>query len=170
MKFLFSVPSGSEIRLDDLAQFCVKLSGRSTCLLKREDRDSLVEAVVAFRQAAAYLIRQEFQNSLDTAKAAVQSNNKDFDVAFTELSGLDDQYTSVIQTAIREYCTDRNTRIRYLERDLKNLYLNPTDKSLLRPNLPDLPRPIDFRRRDKMTERLLFRATHQLNIGLLLRG
>jgi len=170
LEFLFSVPSGTEIQLEELAQFCVGLSGRSTCLLRGESKDRLVEAVVAFRQAAAFLIRQEFQNSLDTAKAAVLDNAKNFGVAFIELSGLDERYTSVIQTAINEYRSDRNTRIRYLERDLKNLYLSPTDKSLLRPNLPDLPRRIDFSRKDKMVERLKFRATHQLNIRALLRG
>jgi hypothetical protein len=209
LRFLFSVPYGTEISLEELATFVCNTTGRSTCGLqsrtkevrnkpvykflrvnksrnklykfipyelesqKEENRLRLVEAVTAFRQAAALLIRQEFQKSLDDAKFAHFENLKDFNAHFRtafiaagvlKSSGSYDQYHSVIQTALSEYSEDSFVRCRNLEKDLKLLYLNPTDKLLLRPNLPDIPRRIDFRQRDEMIQKLRYRATHQINI------
>lgn len=170
IKDLMTVPYGTEIQLESLANFICSLTGRSTCFLQKGNNEQLVEATKAFRQASSFLIKQDFQVQLNAAKAASSDNLKSFSNAFKTHSGLGDQYTTVIQEAINEYKEDSNTRIRYLERDLKNLYLDPTDKTLLRPNLPDLPRPIDFTRRDKATERMKFQAEHQLRLINFLRG
>jgi len=165
-----TLPYGSEISVEKLSRFCVQLSGRSFCLLSGTgNEDRLVESVKAFRQGAALLIRQKFQEDLNVAKAAVEDNLKEFRKAFIARSGLADQFSPVMQKAIEEVSKDSTTRIRYLERDLKLQFLNPTDKQLLRPNLPDLPRRIDFSKRDGQSERMRYRAEHQRKLVQLLR-
>jgi hypothetical protein len=170
-RLLMTLPYGSEIKLHDLSHFCVQAMGRSFCLLSRTgNTDRLVESVKGFRQGAAFLIKQKFQEDLNVAKAAIESNLKEFRLAFKARSGLADQFMPVMQTAVEEVSTDSRTRIRYLERDLKLQYLNPTDKQLLRPNLPDLPRKIDFSNRDVHQVKLRYRADHQRKLVQLLRG
>jgi hypothetical protein len=170
-RLLMTVPCGTEISLKDLSRFCVQAQGRSFCLLSGTvNEESLVESVKAFRQGSALLIKQKFQEDLNVAKAALESNSLEFQKAFKAHSGLADQFTPVMQTAIQEVLEDSRTRIRYLERDLKLQFLNPSDKSLLRPNLPDLPRRIDFSIRDKGLERLRYRGEHLKSIIGLLRG
>jgi hypothetical protein len=170
-RLLMTLPYGSEIMIEDLSQFCVQISDRSFCLLsKTGNEERLVESVKAFRQGAALLIKQKFQEDLNVAKAAIQDNLKEFQKAFIARSGLADQFTPVMQKAIEEVSKDSTTRIRYLERDLKLQFLNPTDKQLLRPNLPDLPRRIDFSKRDVHQNRIRYRAEHQRMLIQLLRG
>jgi hypothetical protein len=170
-RLLMTLPYGSEIKLHDLSHFCVQAMGRSFCLLSRTgNTDRLVESVKGFRQGAAFLIKQKFQEDLNVAKAAIESNLKEFRLAFIARSGLADQFMPVMQTAVEEVSTDSRTRIRYLERDLKLQYLNPTDKQLLRPNLPDMPRRIDFSKRDAHQTKLRYRAAHQRKLVQLLRG
>lgn len=170
-RLLMTIPYGTEISLHQLSQFCVQLAGRSFCLLSGTgNEERLVESVKAFRQAAALLIKQKFQDDLNVAKAAIESNQKEFRLAFKAHSGLADQFTQAMQTAIEEVVKDSVTRVRYLERDLKLLFLDPTDRSLLRPNLPDVPRRIDFSKRDGHTERMKYRAEHQRLLVQLLRG
>jgi hypothetical protein len=166
---LMTIPYGTEVKLEDLAEWCVGLAGRSCCLLKRGNNERLVESIKAFRQAAAMLIKQRFQDDLNAAKAALESNLKEFEAQFRARSGLGDQYSPVMQTAIEQVRTDSRTSIRYLERDLKLLFLNPSDKQLLRPNLVDMPRRIDFSNRDAHKLRLKYRAEHQKYLIQLLR-
>jgi hypothetical protein len=170
-KLLMTVPYGTEISVAAMSRFCVHHYGRSLCMLGNPGNEArLVESVSAFRQAAALLIRQRFQEDLTVAKAAIESNRNEFQKAFVARSGLNDQFTPVMQTAIEEVAADSRTRIRYLERDLKLQFLNPTDTSLLRPNLPDLPRRIDFSKRDKRDQVMRYRAEHQRQLIQLLRG
>lgn len=170
-RLLMTIPYGTEIPIQKLSAFAVQQMGRSFCLLSGTgNEERFVESVKAFRQAASFLIKQKFQEELNVAKAAISTNLEEFRKAFIARSGLADQFTQVMQTAIEEVSTDSNTRIRYLERDLKLQYLNPTDKQLLSPNLPDLPRRIDFSNRDRHLERLKYRAEHQRMLVQLLRG
>jgi hypothetical protein len=168
---LMTVPHGTEISLHAMAHFCVHHMGRSFCLLENlGSEDRLEEAVKAFRQGASTLIRQRFQDDLNGAKAALKENLNEFRSQFKTRSGLADKFTQTMSQAMEEVAKDSETKIRYLERDLKLMFLNPSDKSLLRPNLPDLPRRIDFSKRDKQTERMRFRAEHQKLLIQLLRG
>jgi hypothetical protein len=168
---LMTVPRGTEISFQDLSRFCVQAMGRSFCLLSsRGSADNQVESVKAFRQGAALLIKQNFQQSLEDAKKAIPENVQRFAAEFRKSSGLGDQYSQVMQAAIEEFTTDSRTRIRYLERDLKLQFLNPTDRQLLRPHLIEVPRLIDFTQRDKALTRLRFRAIHQRQIIQMLRG
>jgi hypothetical protein len=170
-RLLMTLPYGSEIPINELSQFCVQNMSRSFCLLSGTgNEDRLVESVKAFRQGAALLIKQKFQEDLNVAKAAIQENLNEFRKAFIARSGLADQFSPVMQKAIEEVSQDSVTRIRYLERDLKLQFLNPSDKQLLRPNLPDLPRRIDFSKRDVHQLRLRYRAEHQRMLVQLLRG
>jgi hypothetical protein len=186
-KLLITVPYGTEISVEDLAKFSLDLSGRSDCFLKIGNTNRQVEAVKAFRQAAAVLIQQSFQKLLDDSKQAVEQNVKAFSASFLKQSGLADHFTPIMHVAINEYTEDGMLRVRYLERDLKKTYLggtsiqkgpsgpisinvSPSDKVLLRPNLPQLPRRINFSLREKHVQQLKFRAEHQLGIIELLRG
>jgi hypothetical protein len=185
-KLLMTVPYGTEITVESLAKFTLGLTGRSDCFLKG-DRNRQVESVKAFRQAAAVLVQQSFQKLLDDSKLAIDENVKAFSASFLKESGLVDQTTPIVQTAINEYKDDSTLRIRYLERDLKRTFMagtvqvegpsgptietvSPSDKILLRPNLPQLPRKINFSLREKHMLQLRFRAEHQLSIIQLLRG
>jgi hypothetical protein len=181
-KLLMTVPYGTEISVEGLAKFTLTQTGRSDCFLKTGDSEArLVEAVKAFRQAAAILIQQSFQKLLDSSKQAVQENAEAFRASFLRKSGLADQFTPIMHVAIEEYLSDSNLRIRYLERDLKKTYLggtvtkrgpdgpivvavSPSDTVLLRPNLPQIPRSIKFEGRDEHRARLKFRAEHHLGI------
>jgi hypothetical protein len=165
-----TVPHGTEISIQDLSRFCVQTLGRSSCLLEGANDARLVESVKAFRQVAALLIKQEFQDSLDAAKAAEEENRKEFREHFLVHSGLGDQLTPIVQTALEEVAEGQRTRIRLLERDLKLQYLNPSDRQLLRPNLLDVPRRIDFTQRDGFTQKMKHRAEHQKRIVQVLRG
>jgi hypothetical protein len=168
---IMTVPHGTEILIQDLSRFCVQIQGRSFCLLSSKGNDSgLVESVKAFRQGASLLIKQKFQEELNAAKLAVEENLKDFETQFKLHSGLSGHSAQAMQQAIQEVRDDSVTRIRFLERDLKLQYLNPTDKSLLRPNLPDVPRRIDFSQRDTHLVRRRYRALHQKALIGLLRG
>lgn len=133
-----------------------------------------------FRQGAAILIQQQFQKLLDDAKSALAENSVRFKAEFGKSSGLRDHSPQAMQTAISEYVEDSNTRIRFLERDLKLVYLGgklpsdeslrrPTNKVLLRPNLPQVPRLINFSKRDKHQEKIRHRAEHQLSLMNLLK-
>jgi hypothetical protein len=183
-----TVPYGAEISLVELSKFCLTTTGRSDCFLQVGDiTNRQVEAVKAFRQAASVLIQQSFQKLLDDSKQAVQTNAIAFRASFLKRSGLADQFKPTMQVAIDEYVSDSTLRVRYLERDLKKTYLggtvvvngpkgpetvavSPSDKTLLRPNLPQIPRVIDFTQRDKHMSQLRFRAEHQMNIISMLRG
>jgi hypothetical protein len=169
---LMLIPYGTTISLLELARFCAGLQGRSDCLLSRrkDNTERHVEAVMAFRQAAALLIKQSFQDDLNAAKAAIEFNLKEFQRQFNLRSGLVDQFTQAMQTAVKEFQEDSTTRIRFLERDLKLAYLKPTDKQLLRPNMLDVPRRINFAERDSHTQKMRFRAKHQKMLCQLLRG
>lgn len=188
-KLLMTIPYGTEIRVDDLAHFVLGLTGRSGCFLQVGNNERHVEAISCFRQGAAVLIKQRFQKLLDDAKVAIKDNALNFSAHFKKSSGLSDQSPTVMQTAINEYVNDSQARIRYLERDLKQSYLGstkitkcpetgqeiilriePSNKTLLRPNLPQVPRLIDFSNRDKHVETLKIRAEHQLSIIEMLRG
>lgn len=167
---LMTVPYGTEISERDLAYWVSGLQARSTCFLERGDIEQKhVECIKAFRQAAAILIQQEFQKDLNSAKAAINANKENFVSCFKRSTGLGNQHGSALNSAINEYYESQVIKIRYLERDMKSLYLNPTDKLLLRPNLLDLPRLICFNKRDKHINKLIFRAKHQNNIINLLR-
>jgi hypothetical protein len=168
---LVEVPYGTSISTRDLAQWCVGLQGRSWCLPSRMGSDdSFVEHVKAFRQIAALQIKQRFQSDLDEAKMAVQSNKETYLDALETSSGLSDQYKHALREAYNEVIEEQTVRIRYLERDLKRLYLSPTDARLLRPNLPDVPRRIDFSSRDMHKRKIVVRAEHQMAIIDVLTG
>jgi len=187
-KLLMTVPYGTEISVEGMANFTCHTTGRSNCFLQVGNYERHVEAQKSFRQGAAVLIQQQFQKLLDDGKAAITANAENFKTAFLLSSGLRDQPSPVMQTAINEYVEDSTTRIRYLEGDLKRSYLGgtiisksptgeevieyttPSIKTLLRPNLPQIPRLINFSRREKHMERLIFRAEHQLKLIELLRG
>jgi hypothetical protein len=186
-KLLMSVPYGTEVSVESLAKFTLENTGRSDCHLDRGNTARLVESSKAFRQAASVLLQQSFQKLLDDSKQAVRKNAEAFRASFLQSSGLADQFTPIMQVAIEEYLNDGVLRIRYLERDLKITYLGgtvlkegptgptvehvaPLDKILLRPNLPQLPREINFKHRDKHMQQLKFRAEHHLGIVRLLRG
>lgn len=186
-KLLMSVPYGTEVSMEALAKFTLGVTGRSDCLLDRGNTARLVESIKAFRQASSVLLQQSFQKLLDNSKQAVHKNAEAFRASFLKLSGLADQFSPIMQVAIEEYLNDGKLRIRYLERDLKITYLggtirkegpdgptieyvSPLDRILLRPNLPQLPREINFKHREKHAEQLKFRAEHHIGIIRLLRG
>lgn len=122
----------------------------------------IVEALKAFRQLSTLILKQSFQATLDKAKNSKALNNSNFETMFCRLSGLcKDAHAPIIRIAINEYQSFQEVRIRFLERDLKLMYLNPDDRILLRPSLPDLPRLINFEPRDSFKAQLLFRAQHQ---------
>lgn len=99
------------------------------------------------------------------AKESFEANVTAYQKAFINYHGSDNSESgSVLSDVIEEYKTSQTLSIRYLERDIKRLYLEPIDKLLLRPNLLDIPRPIDFKVRDKQQKMLKLRAEHQLTI------
>jgi hypothetical protein len=177
-KLLMTIPYGTEIKVEDLSKFVLDLSGRSSCFLNRGDNHRHVEVIKPFRQAASFLIQQQFQKLLDESKSAIEINSNNFAEYFKNSSGLKDQLTPIIPIAIKEYQEHSKLRVRYLERDLKKTYLGgtrldennmpvpvePTNKVLLRPNLPHIPRKINFKTREKHMEQLRFRAKHQMEI------
>jgi hypothetical protein len=197
-KLLMLIPYGTNPSVVDMAKFVNHVTGRSNCFLQVGKQDNSVKAIESFRQGASLLIKQSFQKLLDDAKNALDVNAKSFTAYFTDSyykilkvtkpSELDDQQVQVMQKAINEYISDGTTRIRFLERDLKQSYLGstqistsqtgeeemlhipPSNKVLLRPSLPQIPRFINFSERDSHMVKLKFRAEHQLNIVSLLRG
>jgi hypothetical protein len=78
-RILMTVPHGTEISIASLSRFCVQTASRSFCLLEGASDERLVESVSAFRQAAALLIKQSFQDDLDAAKLASEDNLKELD-------------------------------------------------------------------------------------------
>jgi len=144
--------------------------GRNVCLLSELTSDKLVECIKPFRQVAALLVRQTFEQELSAAKAALDDNSKNFAKAFRSHSGLKDQYPHVMQEALNEVEDDSRTRLRLLEKALKLQYLSPSDAKLLRPSVPDFPYEIDFRKRDKHQKQRRFEAKHIKQIALLLKG
>lgn len=136
------------------------------CFIQSEERK--LEAIKAFQQAASFLIRQRFETDLDQAKRAISHNNESYKIALKQWPGLVDQNPSVLNAMVNEVQEESTVRIRYLERDLKRLYLQPTNKGLLRPNLPDIPRFTDFKKSNSNIDKLRVRAEHQLNLINLL--
>jgi hypothetical protein len=191
MQRLMLVPHGSNVTPENIAHFCAQIQGRNYCLLgnqgqryrqmgltqteveqalAQEREGKLVEGLNAFRQAASFLIKQRFQSELTAAKAAVDENKVEYLKQLRLHGGLVGQYDDVMQAAYQEVISEQVVRIRYLERDLKRLYLQPTDEMLLRPNLLEVPRRIDFSKRDGHQERLRMRAKHQFDLMVLLSG
>jgi len=184
---LMSIPYGTDISVESLVKFVLNHTGRSDCFLQVGETDRYVEVMKTFRQAATILIQQSFQKLLDESKAAVLLNAERFSAEFRKSSGLSDHSPSVMQTAINEYTEGSMLRIRYLERDLKRAYLGgvkvihdpkgdyvvpttPSNKNLLRPNFPQIPRKINFSKREKHVEQIKFRATHHFGIINMLKG
>jgi hypothetical protein len=134
---LVEVPYGTSIPLKRLAQWCLSLQGRSYCLLSHKceegNEGKLVEAVKAFRQVASLQIKQRFQLDLNAAKVAFENNKRTYLNALKIHSGLGDKNESVMLQANNDVISEQEIRIRYLERDLKRMYLEPTDIQLLRP-------------------------------------
>jgi hypothetical protein len=116
------------------------------------------------------ILRANFQKELDKAKSALLTNQKEFVKHFQAKSGLIDRYPHAMQEAINEVTSESRTRIRMLEKALKLQYLNPTDKRLLRPSIPDFPYEINFKNRDRHTVLQRYRAEHLMRLGYELRG
>lgn len=168
--FLLNVPYGTSISQQDLLQWIAGISGRNFCLLGRVTKEELVERIKPFRQIAALMIKANFQKELDKAKSALLTNEREFAKHFQARSGLIDHYPHAMQEAINEVASESRTRIRMLEKALKLQYLNPTDKRLLRPSIPDFPYEINFKNRDRHMVLQRYRAEHLMRLGEELRG
>ena len=116
------------------------------------------------------MIKANFQKELDKAKKSLSINQKRFAEHFQARSGLIDHYPHAMQEAIDEVASDSRTRIRMLEKALKLQYLNPSDKRLLRPSIPDYPYEINFKNRDRHTVLQRYRAEHLMRLAHELRG
>jgi hypothetical protein len=116
------------------------------------------------------MIRADFQKLLDQAKSAILANERKFATEFSARSGLGDHFPHAMQEAINEVASDSRTRIRLLEKAIKLQYLNPTDKRLLRPAIPDFPYEINFKNRDRHKVRQRYRAEHLMQLGYMLQG
>jgi len=163
---LTQVPSGTTITETQVSKWFLGLLGRSYCHIVRQE-DRTVESLKAFRQCAALNLRESFfTTTLESGELAGNENKFAYQKAYRKYSGLDEKlHVRIIQSALAVYNESMITKVRYLERDLKRMYLDGSnDKTLLRPDLPDLPRPINFERRDRHRERLIYRAKHQLAI------
>lgn len=85
--------------------------------------------------------------------------------------GVIDQWNTIISRMRDEIAQDSRTSVRLLEKQLKLSYLSgdTSNSYLLRPELPDLPRLLDFQSdREKQIKQLKVRAKHQMRLIALL--
>jgi len=158
---LMKVPSGSEIGEKEIAEWVSDLLGRSLCNIGRGTSVFSDCYVKVFRQISALIIRQSFQKTLYSSKDAARENEEMFRTHFLERSNLCSEiHTSAIEYSLNLYSESQTVKVRYLERDLKNVFLKCNDRLLLRPNLLDIPRKLDFSQRDKYRNLSLFRTNH----------
>lgn len=183
---LMTVPYGSVVTPEQIAIWVLSIQGRmKCCLLNRlsmvENQKknvfypemvekgialNTVEWVKSFRQAAAMLIQQRFQKVLNQAKLSIKDNKIIFKEELLKRwktkTYLSDR---IMESAVMEYYESAASQIRFLERDLKNLYLAPQgDTLLLRPNHLTIPHTLQLNERDKHKNALLYRAEHQLSL------
>jgi hypothetical protein len=162
---LMAVPSGTNITSKDISKWTCSLLGRGTCNIDSLGLSAYDEVVKTFKQIAAVSIQRTFQETLDTAKKDSANNLMLFTTHFQKHWELcNAKHTPAVFKAIEEYSENQTLKVRFLEKDLKNVFLKPCLRLLLRPNLLDIPRPITMVKRDKHEAEAKFRAKHILSI------
>jgi hypothetical protein len=162
---LMAVPSGTNITSKDISLWTFQMMGRGTCHINSLGEPAYENCSKTFSQLSALLIQRTFQKTLDDSKAHSANNLVVFTEFFKKRWGMcNEKHISALNEAIREYQENQTLKIRFLEKDLKNVFLKPNLRLLLRPNLLDIPRPISMEKRDKHETRLIFRAKHQMAI------
>jgi len=164
IKRLLSVPYGSDVSRDQIMQFYCFLTSRSLCVSNNEENFLLAET--AIKQASALVLKHKYQTALSQATEAIAHNKNCYEDALMEAQPeLADKFPAVFSEAVTAYKEFSLTHIYLVEFVLKDVYMGSHDvKLLLRPELPIIPRKIDFKKRDYHVEKLKFRAEHQLSI------
>jgi hypothetical protein len=161
---LLSVPFGTDVSRDQVKQFYCFLTSRSLCVSDKEDNYPIAEA--AIKQASALILKHKYQSALSQAKEAIDYNKTSYQEHLSKAQPeLVDKFPAVFSEAVEMYKEFSLTHIFLVEFALKDVYMGEHDvKLLLRPELPQIPRKIDFKKRDYHVEKLKIRAEHQLSV------
>jgi hypothetical protein len=125
------------------------------------------------------MIRQQGANTLRKAKKAHSENVKYYELAMKKRFLIPKHETlesctssdcfygitryerdQIIESACNIYNESVKVKIRFLERDIKRQYLEPSLVGMLRPQLEDLPRRINLEPKDPFQARIKMRMEH----------
>lgn len=163
---LMAVPSGTNISSKAIALWTFEMLGRGTCHINSLGQTAFDEVSKSFKQLSALLIQRTFQRTLDESKKHSANNQVVFAEHFKKHWRMcNEKHTSAFIEGIKEYQENQTLKIRFLEKDLKNVFLKSNLRLLLRPNLLDIPRPLLMEKRDKHEARIKFQAKHHMAIS-----
>jgi len=156
--------------------------------MNKEGEADYKSIISTFTSLSAFMIRSRGAQTLRKAKAAHSENVKYYKKALQErflIPKSSDLKTctasdcfygitgkerdQIIDSTCSIYNDSLMIKIRFLERDIKRSYLEPSLSGLLRPQLSDLPRRLDLEPRDAFISRIKMRAEHLSTIVDVLR-
>jgi hypothetical protein len=128
----------------------------TTLLIRGKGADTLRKAKIAHTENVKY-----YKKALQ--KRFLIPKGKTLDLCTTSncYSGITGhERDRIIENAVQIYNDSIKVKIRFLERDIKRQYLEPSLIGMLRPQLVDLPRRIDLEPKDAFHSRIKLRMEH----------